>query len=353
MPDTYLLLLALASPAGVRAVPDLVDKARLQQTRVTKELRVQARQAVERFVQEVLDHPDNPAGWPPSPTAALARQLWHEGLVLVYRLLFMLKLEASDDPAQAFSFASTSLWRNTFSPSVALAPYARRCSTAARRPAACWRTACAPCSACSRTAWHAPSSTSSRWAASSSARTGRRCSRIWPGASGRWPISSIACSGRRNGAAPRPGNGSTTARWTSRTWAGSTRRCWSWSRASRRDHVPPAPPQAGSGRPPRPRRALPPCAGCRQTDDLAPEEDEAGDEEEDEEEEAGRGRATKVEWVEEIPPGRFYLRVGLGRKASGSFYTPHSFVRFLVQETLGPLVERLQPARRSPGRWRS
>ena len=33
-------------------------------------------------------------------------------------------------------------------------------------------------------------------------------------------------------------------------------------------------------------------------------------------------------------------RVGLGRKATGSFYTPHSFVRFLVQETLGPLVER-------------
>jgi hypothetical protein len=37
------------------------------------------------------------------------------------------------------------------------------------------------------------------------------------------------------------------------------------------------------------------------------------------------------------------LRVGLGRKATGSYYTPHSFVRFLVQETLGPLVSERCP----------
>ena len=41
-----------------------------------------------------------------------------------------------------------------------------------------------------------------------------------------------------------------------------------------------------------------------------------------------------VQWIEEIPAGRFYLRVGLGRKASGSYYTPQSLVRFLVRETL-------------------
>ena len=56
--------------------------------------------------------------------AALARALWHEGLIIVYRLLFILKLESSDDPARSFTFASTSLWRNTFSPSMALARYA-------------------------------------------------------------------------------------------------------------------------------------------------------------------------------------------------------------------------------------
>lgn len=59
IPDSYRLALALASPAGVRALPALVEKARLQQTRVTKELRLQARQAIELFIQEVLDHPDN------------------------------------------------------------------------------------------------------------------------------------------------------------------------------------------------------------------------------------------------------------------------------------------------------
>ncbi|WP_155745953.1 N-6 DNA methylase [Scytonema sp. UIC 10036] len=50
-----------------------------------------------------------------------------------------------------------------------------------------------------------------------------------------------------------------------------------------------------------------------------------------------------MEWIEEIPPGRFYLRVGLGRKASGSYYTPHSFVRFLVKETLEPPINERSP----------
>lgn len=127
LPDSYRLLVALASPAGVRAVLELVEKARLQQTRVTKDLRVQAREAIERFVQEVLDHPENRVALEArADTARLARDLWHEALVLVYRLLFLLKLEATDDPARAFGFASSSLWRNTFSPSVALAPLARR-----------------------------------------------------------------------------------------------------------------------------------------------------------------------------------------------------------------------------------
>ena len=103
-----------------------MDKARLQQARVTKELRKQAREAVERFIQEILDHPENRDWFDAHPDrAALAKALWHEGLVTVYRLLFILKLESSDDPARSFSFASTSLWRNTFSPSMALATYAR------------------------------------------------------------------------------------------------------------------------------------------------------------------------------------------------------------------------------------
>lgn len=59
---------------------------------------------------------------------------------------------------------------------------------------------------------------------------------------------------------------------------------------------------------------------------------------------AMRARVSEsVEQVEEIPARRFYLRVGLGRKATGSYYTPHAFVRFLVQETLGPLVDGRSP----------
>src|SRR5262249_12804112 len=80
-----------------------------------------------------------------------------------------------------------------------------------------------------------------------------------------------------------------------------------------------------------------------ETDPNDDESDESVEEESDDGDEPTRGKKTKVEWIEAIPPGRFYLRVGLGRKASGSYYTPHSFVRFLVQETLGPQVEERSP----------
>ena len=85
---------------------------------------------------------------------------------------------------------------------------------------------------------------------------------------------------------------------------------------------------------------------ARPIDEEPAEDDEAENEDidaDDGEESNGRGKKTKVLWIEEIPPHRFYLRVGLGRKASGSYYTPHSFVRFLVQETLGPQVEERSP----------
>ena len=48
-------------------------------------------------------------------------------------------------------------------------------------------------------------------------------------------------------------------------------------------------------------------------------------------------------WVEDIPAGRFFLRVGLGRKTTGSYYTPHAFVRFLVRETLAPQIAERSP----------
>ncbi len=70
--------------------------------------------------------------------------------------------------------------------------------------------------------------------------------------------------------------------------------------------------------------------------------DEDGDEDEDNDSD-GNGRRSRVQWIEPIKEGRLYLRVGLGRKATGSHYTPHRFVRFLIRETLGPQVEEQSP----------
>ena len=44
------------------------------------------------------------------------------------------------------------------------------------------------------------------------------------------------------------------------------------------------------------------------------------------------------QFVEQIPVGRFFLRSGIGRRSGGAYYTPHAFVRYLVRETLTPLV---------------
>ena len=44
----------------------------------------------------------------------------------------------------------------------------------------------------------------------------------------------------------------------------------------------------------------------------------------------------------------FICAAGMGRKASGSFYTPHEFVRFLVRETLDPKIAALSPLGRPP-----
>lgn len=52
---------------------------------------------------------------------------------------------------------------------------------------------------------------------------------------------------------------------------------------------------------------------------------------------------SKLVLVEEIPAQHFYVCVGLGRKASGSFYTPQQFVRFLVRETLEPQLTQRSP----------
>jgi hypothetical protein len=344
VPDTYRLLVALASPAGVQAVPDLVDKARLQQTRVTSELRAQARQAIERFIQGVLDHPENRERLNAIlDSERLAWDLWHEGLIIIYRLLFILKLEASDDPARSFSFASTSLWRNSFSPGVALARYARAVldqgaetgrlledglRTLFRMFAQglqCSELHIAPLGGALFGTDATPLLSELRWGERAVAHLLDRL--LW--------------TPRRRGATSRERvhYGPLDVEDLGRVYEallelepGITTEPMCRLRRQKLEVVVPV----AQGERYRPVEVTPHASvDDGEADDAAFSEDE--------EEAPARGGRTRVEWIEEIPPGRFYLRAGLGRKASGSYYTPHAFVRFLVQETLGPQVADRSP----------
>ncbi len=346
LPDSMRLLLALACPAGVKALPELIDKARLQQAKVTKDLREQARHAIREFIQELLDHPDNqPVLAEYADKAALAKDLWHEGLITVYRLLFILKLESTDDPARSFSFASTSLWRNTFSPSVALAPIVRRvldhgaqtgrllqdglralfrmlsdglqCTELNVRPMAGALFAPATTPIFGRLAW------------TETAVARLLDNLLW------------TRTGRGTTARERVHYGPLDVEDLGRVYEalleldpGISAEPMCRLRRAKLEVVVPA----AQGERYKPVAAA--IVAAPENLELAGEEPEP-----DEDDEAGAAgtKKTKVEWIEEIPPDRFYLRVGLGRKATGSFYTPHSFVRFLVRETLGPLVQRVSP----------
>jgi len=352
VPDSYRLLLALASPAGVAALPDLADAARLAQSTVTKKLRLQARRAIEGFIQEVLDHPGNErerAAW--SDPSELARTLWREGLVLVYRLLFVFKLESSADPARAFSFAATSLWRNAYSPNTALAPLVRKVLDDGADSGGFLESGL-------RTLWRlfAEGMSSSelevkalggmlfgegttplldrlRWGERAVARL--LDALLWTPTDGRSERERV-----HYGALDVEDLGRVYEALLELEPGIATEPMCCLRRAKLEVVVP-----AAQGAP---YRANVPVAEGEDSDEL---EDESSDEDDSEAGEGGSRRRsntpstskTSVQFVEDIPAHRFFLRVGLGRKATGSYYTPHPFVRFLVQETLGP-----QLAERSP-----
>ena len=345
LPDSYQLLLALACPAGIASLPEIIEDARLKQNKVTKELRVQARKAVEGFVQAVLEHPDNAAALAGhTDKSALAKTLWHEGLIVVYRLLFILKCESTSDPSRVFRFASTPLWRNTYSPSTALARVVRRVLDGGAM------------------------SVSGRYV-----EDGLRV------------LFRLFAEGLDHpGLTVRPLGGAlfgpqSTPLLSSLRWGELgvahllDQLLWSYTRQGReRVHYGPldveelgrvyetllelepgiavepmcrlrrqklevvVPAKQGEKYKP----VVPTSANLGDDDDND-DQDEA--DKEDEDKKPARGKKTKVDWIEAIPPGRFYLRVGLGRKSSGSYYTPHSFVRFLVQETLGPQCDERSP----------
>jgi hypothetical protein len=350
-PDPLRLLHALAAPSGLLALPALLDSARLSQTRITTALRVQARAAIEGFLQALLDQPANRTR---SPTKSAAETLWSEALVLVYRLLFILKLESANDPARAFSFAATSLWREALSPNLACGALVRRhidqkhetgrmledglrgafrlfrdgldCSELAIPPlgGALFGPTATPC--LDAMAWGERSVAvlldHLLWTRPSAGARARihygslgveELGRIYealldlePGIAER-PMVRLrrgkleAVVPLETAAAHRPVAGSATVRQP----AHGTRRAGS-SHEGRRDT----------------RQELPDTAG-----DISGGGADAGN------------AATRISWVGEIAPGAFHLRPGLGRKATGAFYTPHNLVQYLMQATLAPKLQ--------------
>lgn len=344
-PDSWKLLLALASPKGITALPDLTERARLAQATVTKKLREQARQAIEGFIQEVYDNPKNQewrAGVKDS--AALAKQLWREGLVFAYRFLFIFKLEASSDPARAFSFASTSLWRNTYSPSQALAggtPERNLVRLVIDKNAETGGLLESSIRALFKAFAEGLTSSELRITPLGGALFGSQSTPLLDGLT--WGDRAVAVlldrllwtPGGGAGGRERVHYGTLDVEDLGRVYEamlelepGIAVEPMCRLRRSKLEVVLPL----AKGEKYRKAKPLP------KADDAEEAEDEA-----DEEEDDSKKSKAKVEWREEIPAGRFYLRVGLGRKATGSYYTPHPFVRFLVQETLGPQVRARSP----------
>jgi len=346
VPDSYRLVLALASPGGMAKVTDLIEVARLVQTKVTKELRSQARAAIGGFIQELLDNPQNATALAVHENKqALARQLWQEALILVYRLLFIFKLESSADPARGFSFATVALWRQTYSPNQALGPFVRdhldkgyhtdRILEDGLRTVfrlfqeglQSRELTIKPLGGMLFGKDATPLLDSLSWGERATAMLLDRL--LWTTPKGQ-------------GERERVHYGPLDVEDLGRVYEalieldpGIAAEPMSRLRRAKLEVVLPAV-EASRYRP----------ADVQTADDFDDGgADEDADDTVDEDESRGRSNKTRVQWVEDIPAGRFYLRVGLGRKASGSYYTPHPFVRFLVQETLGPQVEQRSPTR--------
>ena len=338
LPDSYRLVRALCAPTGVARLPELIELARLSQTRVTRTLRAQAQDAVLGFVQGVLDDPRNAETLRARRTGdhgGLARDFWREALIVVYRLLFILRLESTADPARAFSFASTSLWRNSYSPNTALAPFVRMrldkgvetgslLSQGLRTLFRLFEEGLdaseiriTPLGGMLFGAGATPLLASLAWNEDAVARLLDRL--LWT-------------PGERGRERQRVHYGSLEVEDLGRVYEallekepGLATEAMCRLRRQKLEVV------------------LPLAQGARYRPAVVTDtQDDADDDDADDDDEAGAKKA-RVEWIEEIPAGRFYLRTGLGRKATGSYYTPDAFVRFLVEKTLGPQVAERSP----------
>jgi len=351
VPDSYRLLLSLGSPDGVRAISDLTEAARLAQTTVTNKLRLQARRAIEGFLQELLDNPDNlaiRAEWKDS--TELARVLWREGLIIIYRLLFIFKLESSADPARAFSFAATSMWRRSYSPSTALADTHEDRNIVLLALAG--RDTGGLLESGLRTLWRMFAEGLSSSELEIKPLGGMLFGRNTTPLIDRMAWGERAVAKLLDALLWTRGDGKTERE---RVHYG-TLDVEDLGRVY--EALLELEPGIATERMCRLRRAkievvVPLDQGAPYRSDVAP----AAQDEDGEADDLGtvkaahRGGKTRIQFVKEIPEDRFFLRVGLGRKASGSYYTPQPFVRFLVQETLGPqLAERSPKEDPHPGR---
>jgi len=346
-PDAFRLLIALASPEGIKRLEDILDDARLKQSKVTGELRKQARAAVEGFAQGILDHPANRARLEDrlleimieqdcdeaDAKAILAKQLWRESLIVIYRLLFILSGEAGTRERPPFSFSSSSIWRNTYSPSAALGRIAQR---ALETGGDTGRFIEDGLRALFRFFEDGIRTTELTISPLGGALFGSRAAPLVDSLA--WGEHGCAILLDKLLRAPR-GKG------RSRALVRLSYRDLDVEELGRvYEALLELEPGITSERMVRLRRqkleVVVPYEQGEKYRAAVPNDD---DEEED-------GKKGKIKWIEAIPGpddahpfGRFYLRVGLGRKASGSFYTPESFVKFLVQETLGPQCDERSP----------
>jgi hypothetical protein len=260
-PDSLRLIAALAGPRAASALPELMEAARLSHSRVTEALRVQAREAIEGFLNCVLQETGN------RREALCARRLWADGLILVYRILFILKLESAG-PEHGASFTASRLWREALSPGRVLAPVVRRVldhrAETRRLLEGGLRVLFRAC------------------------RDGLACSEM------RIPMLGGALFDGRSLRVLEE------LSWGERGVAILLDRLlWTTPKGREREWV--------------------------QYGPLSVEQ-------------LGHVYEALLELEPSIVAGRFSLRAGLGRKTTGSFYTPQSFVHCLVRETLGPLV---------------
>jgi hypothetical protein len=287
-PDSFHLLLCLAGSTGLPALPRVMEAARLHQVRVTTELRRQAKDAIVGFINALPDR----TGLDPGA-------LWREGLVLVYRMLFILKLESPAEAGAGFSFASARLWREGLSPNRALGPLVRRHLDQGHDTGRMLE--------------------SGLRALFSIFRNGLCCSEL--------QITPLGGALFGHGTTPLLD----AMEWGDRAVAILLDRLiWIAAKRGERARV---------------------HYGSLDVEDLGSIYEGLLEQEPAiAEEPLVRMRHGKLESVvpagglrPDIAPGQFFLRAGLGRKATGSFYTPHEFVRFLVRETLDPKIALLSP----------